>query len=97
MKFDDWIQGLIELNLSFAGKIPMAIASLLAKVAEAQCDILGECNQKIANAKINHQKCYENFKNTEKKQQLKGGRQQVCDRCSPIEWQSNVAMVKQKN
>lgn len=56
MKFDDWIQAVIELDLSFVGEFSMAIANFLAKIDETLFNIFGKCNQKIANAKINDQK-----------------------------------------
>lgn len=86
MKFDGFIQNFIELNLSFVGEFTITIASFLTKFDESLLDIFGKCNQKIANTKINHQKCHENLKNTEKEQQLIGGSEEVGDRRFPIEW-----------
>lgn len=94
MKFDNILQTAIELNLSFGSEFVTAIDHFLSKIGKILFNIRNECNQEMANAKINDQKCDENFQNAEEKQQLICGTQHIGGRGPPIKRQSEEKSKK---
>lgn len=90
MEFDNFLQTLIELNLSVGREFVATADHFSSKIGKILFNILNKCNQKMANTKINDQKCDEYFQNAKEKQQLICGSQHIGGRCPPIERQSEL-------